>query len=134
MVLNYSFPMFFARFGRALGHVLNMKVMYRDPRIVYAGFVAGYQYHNGSRMEHLFDQGTEFSLKHEPGNPFDENAVAVYYKDARIGFIPPDTNIDVAHRLQNGEPLKTRISRIDPQSEPWERVFVEVLKEEDAVN
>ena len=134
MVLNYSFPMFFARFGRALGHVLNMKVMYRNPHVVYEGYIAGYQYHNGSQMEHLFKQGTEFSLRHEPENPFDDYAVALYYNNSRIGFIPPDTNADVASRLQHGEPLKARVVTVDPQSEPWERVSVEVLNEANAIN
>src|ERR1700740_484366 len=100
MVLNYSFPMFFARFGKSLGNILNMRVMYRNPRVVYEGYFSGYQYHNGSNLEHLFTQGTEFSLKHEPENPFDENAVALYYNNSRIGFIPPDTSVEVANRLQ----------------------------------
>lgn len=130
MVLNYSLPIFFARFSRAVGNVLNMKVMYRNPKIVYSGYIAGYQYHKGAQMEHLFKQGTEFLLKAEPQNPFDNDAVAVYYDNARIGFIPPDTNADIAKRIQQGEPLKARVTRIEPQSDPWERVYVEVLQEE----
>ena len=124
----------FARIGRALGGMLNMNTEVRNPNIVYEGFISGYQYHKGVQMEHLFGPDTIFSLKHEPENPFDDDAVALYYNNARIGFIPPNDNVDIARRIQKGEPLKARLARFEPESEPWERVYVEVLQEEELVN
>jgi len=130
MIQTNSSPGFFARIGRALGSMLNMTDESKNPRIVYEGFISGYQYHNGLKMEHLFGPGTIFSLKHEPENPFDDDAVALYYENAKIGFIPPDNNVDIARRMQKGEPLKARVTRFEPQSDPWERVYVEVSQVE----
>lgn len=96
-------------------------------QIIYEGYISGYQYHRGTQLEHLFNSGTEFLLKHEPENPFDEDAVAVYYEDARIGFIPPTNNVEIVQLLRGGNQLKARIARFEPELEPWERVYVEVL-------
>jgi hypothetical protein len=128
MVHNYSNPGLFARIGRTLGIML--KGDSKNSKIVYEGFISGYQYHKGVHMEHLFGPGTTFSLKHEPENPFDDDAVALYYDNARIGFIPPDNNVEIARRIQKGEPLTARLTRFEPQSDPWERVYVEVVQDE----
>ena len=127
MVLNYSNPGLLSRITRAVYNLLSPRPAYETGNIFYAGYIDGYQYHKGAQMEHLFKKGTEFSLKPEPENPFDDDAVAIYYDEDRIGFIPPDTNVEIARRIQKGEPLKARIARIEPQSDPWERVFVEVV-------
>jgi len=130
MLQNNSSPGFFARIGRALGSMLNMTGDPKDQNVMYEGYISGYQYHKGSQMEHLFGPGTIFSLKHEPENPFDDDAVALYYDDARIGFIPPDNNVEIARQMQRGVHLKARLARFEPQSDPWERVVVEVVKDE----
>jgi hypothetical protein len=102
------------------------------PKILYEGYISGYQYHKGAQMEHLFQSGTTFSLKREPENPFDDDAVALYYENARIGFIPPHSNVEIARMIEKGEKLKARIARYEPELDPWERVYVEVLNETEA--
>jgi hypothetical protein len=134
MVQNNASPGLFARMGRALGSFFNMTGQSKNPKVVYEGFISGYQYHKGLQMEHLFGPGTIFSLKHEPENPFDDDAVALYYENSKIGFIPPNDNVEIARRMQKGEPLKARLSRFEPESDPWERVYVEVVEEEELVN
>jgi hypothetical protein len=131
MLQNNSGPGFFARVGRALGSMLNMSGESRNPNVVYEGYISGYQYHKGLQMEHLFGPDTTFSLKHEPENPFDDDAVALYYGSSRIGFIPPDDNVEIARRIQRGKSLKARIARFEPKSDPWERVYVEVVQEDE---
>jgi hypothetical protein len=130
MIQNNSSPGFFERIGRVLGHMLNIPEESKNPRIVYEGYISGYQYHKGLQMEHLFGPGTIFSLKHEPENPFDDDAVALYYENAKIGFIPPNDNVEIARRMQRGEPLKARVTKFAPDLDPWERVYVIVSEEE----
>ena len=96
-------------------------------RLLYEGYIAGYQYHQGEKFEKQFEPGTDFSLKHEPENPFNENAVAVYYNDNRIGFIPTDWSHEVANKLKNGKNVKARVASFEPDAEPWQRLQVEVV-------
>jgi hypothetical protein len=132
MLQNNSSPGLLSRIGRALGSMLNMSGTSGNPNVVYEGYISGYQYHKGQQIEHLFGPDTTFSLKHEPENPFDDDAVALYYGNARIGFIPPDNNVEIARKIKKGKSLKARLARFQPKSDPWERVYVEVVQEEDA--
>jgi hypothetical protein len=101
----------------------------KSQKLVYEGYISGYQYHKGQQLEHLFNQDTYFSLKHEPENPFDEDAVAIYYQDARIGFIPPNNNVEIARMIREGQELRARMAKFEPHSDPWERVYVEIVNE-----
>ena len=109
--------------------MLGFKKKKTGPEVVYEGHISGYQYHKGQELEHKFALGTRFLLKHEPENPFDDDAVAVYYGDQKIGFIPPNNNVEIAERIKRGDNLNARISKIHPEAEPWERVYLEVVKE-----
>jgi hypothetical protein len=98
-------------------------------KVLYEGYIANYQYHKGQQLEHLFEPGTAFDLKHEPENPFDEDAVAVFYQDKKIGFVPQTSNVPIAQKLRQGRRLKARVARLAPQEEPWARVQVQVLED-----
>ncbi len=112
-------------FGKKPAHNSNPK------KVLYEGYIANYQYHKGEEHEHLFEPGTVFSLRHEPENPFDENAVAVFYRDAKIGFVPQHTNLPIAHLLRKGKPIKAKVARIDAGNEPWERIHMQVVVDDE---
>lgn len=126
----YSFSGLFAGLYRQFAGV------FRRPEansgVVFEGYISGYQYHEGQQLEHLFREGTQFTLKHEPLNPFDENAVGVYYGSSKVGFLPYYTNAIIAGMIREGRKLKARVARFDARREPWERILVEVLKEEES--
>jgi hypothetical protein len=97
-------------------------------QLLYEGYIAGYQYHQGPEFESDFEPGTDFSLRHEPENPFDDHAVAVYYNNNRIGFIPNGWSREVADKLhKGGGKLAARVARFDPGLDPWQRLQVEVV-------
>ena len=55
------------------------------------------------REGHL-DEGTELTLRRDPHNPYDPNAVAVLAPDARqLGFLPAAVAMDIAPRMDQGE-------------------------------
>lgn len=95
--------------------------------LLYEGYIAGYQYHQGPKFERDFEPGTSFSLVHEPENPFDDHAVAVYYHNNRIGFIPNGWSREVADKLHKGHNLAARVAKFDPELDPWQRLQVEVV-------
>ena len=100
-------------------------------KVLYEGYIANYQFHQGEKHEHLFEPGTVFSLRHEPENPFDENTVAVYYREAKIGFVPQHTNLPIAQLLRKGKPVKAKVAKIEPEQEPWARVHIQLVVGDD---
>jgi hypothetical protein len=107
----------------------NIPVAPDAKKVLYEGYIANYQYHKGQQLEHLFEPGTSFDLKHEPENPFDEDAVAVFYKDKKIGFVPQSSNVPIAQKLKQGRQVRAKVARMLPDEEPWARVHVQVVEE-----
>jgi HIRAN domain-containing protein len=51
-------------------------------------------------------KGDALRLEREPENPFDPNAIAVYYAGLKIGFIPKLVNPRLAPLMDRGEQLE----------------------------
>ena len=97
------------------------------PVEIYTGFIAGYQYYSGEKSEHLFSSAEEVKLVREPFNPFDPNAIAVYFKEQKIGFIPMVDNTILTKMIDQNMPLTARIKSIRLQQPTWERVEISVF-------
>jgi len=54
--------------------------------------LAGFTYYDGVEVFSELKIGTELSLVAEPENPYDYRAVAVYFKEQKIGFLPRNEN------------------------------------------
>ena len=64
--------------------------------------IAGFGYWDGCEaFEHL-RIGTSLNLVREADNPFDPYAVAIYYGDYKLGFIPRGSNHDISKYLDMG--------------------------------
>ena len=46
--------------------------------------------------------GKKLKLKLEPKNIYDENAVAIYYKKYKLGYIPKNANYSIATIMKAG--------------------------------
>lgn len=91
--------------------------------------IAGFQYHQGTkaRVMTLLTTGTVVSLVREPGNPYDDKAIAIVtLGGAHIGYIPRDLNRIPAAMLDQQIPLRATITAITPEAPAWERVRVAV--------
>ena len=97
---------------------------------IYSGFIAGYQYYSGEKIEHLFSSDAEVNLVREPFNPFDANAIAVYFKERKIGFIPMSDNKILTNMIDQQIPLRAKIKNVNPQKPKWERVEISVFLSE----
>lgn len=96
--------------------------------------VAGFQFHAGEAVWPALRVGTPLRLEPEPGNRHDARAVAVYFGDTQLGYLPRDENVAVSQMLDRGERLHARIVRLSPGPDPWERVrvIVELAPQVDA--
>jgi len=89
--------------------------------------VAGLQYHDGVDLS--YRSGEALTLRREPHNRYDANAIAIYRGDLRIGYLPRRLNPTPARRMDCGTPLHCRITAYTPDAPTWERVKVEVYEE-----
>ena len=88
--------------------------------------IAGFSYWDGCEaFEHL-RIGTKLDLVREEDNRFDPYAVAIYYEDYKLGFIPRGCNHDISNYLDMGlaDIYDVRITRITPDAHPENQVEV----------
>jgi hypothetical protein len=90
--------------------------------------IAGFGYWDGCEaFEHL-KIGTKLDLVREEDNAFDPYAVAIYYKDLKLGFIPRESNKEISKYLDMGwdDLYEVRVTRVTPDAHPESQVEVVV--------
>lgn len=87
--------------------------------------IAGFTYHDGPEAFEQLKIGTTLQLKIDPDNKFDARAVAIYFNEFKLGFIPRNENRIIFKLLKvKFTGLETRIQRIDPCAHPENQVGV----------
>jgi hypothetical protein len=91
--------------------------------------LAGYRYASASEVWPLLSVGDPLELSREPDNPHDPNAIRVEWRGRKLGYVPQRENAALAWGLERGEPLRARITRLEPHPNPARRVRFEVYVE-----
>ena len=88
--------------------------------------IAGFGYWDGCEAFGQLHIGTKLDLVREADNPFDPYAVAIYYGNYKLGFIPRGSNHDISKYLDMGlkDIYEVRITRITPDVPPEQQVEV----------
>ena len=89
--------------------------------------VAGYQFYGGDWVWSSLTVGASLKLVREADNEHDADAVAVYFHDEQLGYVPRVENTAIAQMLDRGEHLEARISKLHSTENPWDRVWFEVV-------
>lgn len=96
-------------------------------KVHYTNFhIAGFAYWDGCQaFEHL-KMGTELTLEREVNNYHDPYAVAIYYKDFKLGYVPSRENHDICKFVEMGwgDIFEARIQKISPDAHPENQVHV----------
>ncbi len=96
-------------------------------------FVAGFRHYRGMELLNEMEVNDLIELRREPKNLYDDFAIALYWQQEKIGFIPAEFNETIA-RLLDAEalPLLASITHLHKEVKPWENVGVAVyfLQEE----
>lgn len=68
--------------------------------------------------------GTQLEMERDSNNLHDANAIAIYYDDHKVGYIPRDINEDLASFLDMGwsEMFDIRVSAINLEAHPEQRI------------
>jgi len=84
--------------------------------------LAGFQYHRAEGIWPFLRPGLELHLRREPWNRHDRLAVAVYYRQEKLGYLPRSDNAAVARWLDQGRTLRASIASLAETSHPGGRV------------
>lgn len=86
--------------------------------------IAGFTYWEGCEVFHELKVGAELKLEREKNNPFDPYAVAIYFGEYKLGFIPRGANHDISKFLELGHAdiFEARINRLSPVELPENQV------------
>ena len=88
--------------------------------------IAGFTYWDGPEAWENLKIGTQLQLVREADNGFDPYAVAIYFNEFKLGYIPRRENHDISKFLDMGwgSAFEVRIQRIDPADDPESQVEV----------
>jgi hypothetical protein len=88
--------------------------------------VAGFRYYGGDRVWTRINQGDSVTLRREPGNPHDGRAVALYWQEEKLGYLPRKDNTVIAGLLDQNAPVDAHVARKTASSDPGQRLEVRV--------
>jgi hypothetical protein len=88
--------------------------------------IAGFSYWEGCIVFNELKIGTDLRLEREEDNKFDPYAVAIYYGQHKLGFIPRSENHEISKFLELGytDLFEVRINRLDSEALPENQVGV----------
>jgi hypothetical protein len=67
------------------------------------------------------------TMAHEPRNAHDPDAVALFWRGRKLGYLPRGENVMVARLLESNRPVSARIRRLIPRTDGYPQIQIEVL-------
>lgn len=88
--------------------------------------IAGMRYWDGATVLGKLKPGKRLRLVAEPQNPYDHDAVALYRKDVKLGYVPKARNSLIAQMIRFGheDVFECRVIAVDGGAEAWNQVRV----------
>ena len=88
--------------------------------------IAGFSFWDGCIVFNELKIGTSLALDREDDNKFDPYAVAIYYGDSKLGYIPRSENHEISKFLEQGHTdlFEVRINRICPDAHPENQIGI----------
>lgn len=95
----------------------NAEALFRGP-------LAGFAYGKGAAVLPMMNGGDELRLQREADNPYDSNAVALYWRSYKLGYVPRSDNAEISAKLDAGDALKASIEQLLPEHYAPVRVVI----------
>ena len=91
--------------------------------------VAGFAYYEGCVVFNELKIGTPLLLVREDENSYDHDAVAIFYGETHIGYVPSSKNEQLATMLDLGHSdlFETYVQSIDSTAHPEQQVHVGIF-------
>lgn len=94
--------------------------------------IAGFTFHEGCMVFGELNIGSRLRFEREADNRFDPYAVAIYYRNRKLGFVPRDQNTLIAQLLDLGyhNIFEVVVQRLSPDAHPEKQVGIVVFLRE----
>lgn len=117
--------------GIGLGRPVYAKKASRQSRrrrrlILQESPLAGFQYHRAAAIWPFLRVGEPLHLRREAGNPHDSFAIAVWFRNEHLGYIPRRENRTLARLMDQGSRLEATIVRLLDDRNPWRKIRIRV--------
>ena len=91
--------------------------------------IAGFSHWEGCLVLEELKVGSRLDLEREANNPHDNNAIAIYYGDTKLGYIPAAHNEEIAKFLDLGhnDLFEARVQSKNIDAHPERQVGVVVF-------
>lgn len=88
--------------------------------------IAGFSYYEGLLLLSHLEVGMKLDLFLEKDNPYDPNAVALYLKDKKLGYLPKEKNTLISQLLRFGHTnvIEAFVQQVDKEAHPEMQVKV----------
>ena len=97
--------------------------------LVQSSPLAGFRYHEARALWTELARGDTLVLAREADNPHDANAIAVFWRGHKLGYVPRTQNSALAWAMDRGEQVGARISALRTERNPRKRLEFEVFVE-----
>jgi len=101
------------------------KELTAEPVSIYKAHLRGLAYYDYRQVKSRLAVGTELKLVREPDNPYDADAIAVYFGKHQLGYLPAVENAVMARMMDSGLVLTARIT--EHSGKPYREVEAEVF-------
>jgi HIRAN domain len=88
--------------------------------------IAGFQHHDDQAALAELQPGTALTLRAQPDNPHDPNAVEILHGALKLGYVPRFCNRQLSELLQSEVLLTCEVARITADAPPWDAVAVRI--------
>ena len=97
------------------------------PLAIQQSRLAGFRHHAAPALWSALHPGAVLILTAEEDNPHDPQAVAVYWRGCKLGYLPRAENLVVSRLLARRRILSARVRRLLPAAEHDQRLLLDVL-------
>lgn len=103
---------------------MSTKMKYEPSKKLVSFHIRGFQHWDGALVLSELKAGDELALMAEPNNPHDPEAIAVYFKDTKLGYVPSEENALFSTMFFYGhaDVFEARAMQVDTEADPWEQV------------
>lgn len=97
---------------------------YEPSRRLAAFHIRGFQHWDGALVISDMRVGDSLDLIAEMDNPYDPQAVAVYFKGVKLGYVPANENelFSTMFHFGHADAFEARVMQVDPEADPWNQV------------
>ena len=88
--------------------------------------ISGFQYYEGENVWSQMKVADALTLQREPQNRYDTHAIAVYWQQSKLGYIPRRENRTLTQMLDRGQTRNAQIQRLQNEAAPWGRIEVKI--------